>query len=61
MRARTRAGSLMVKVASPGAGIEDGINTFANRHRGSSRFSPTRRAFAILELISRHEGALWHT
>jgi hypothetical protein len=51
----------MVKVASPGAGIEDGIYTFANRHRGSSRFSPTRRAFAILELISRHEGALWHT
>ena len=58
---RTRAGSLMVTLSSPGAGIEDGIDTFANRHRGSSRFNPARRAFTILELISRHEGALWHT
>ena len=61
MRTRTRAGSLKVKLVSPSAGIEDGINTFANRYRGSSRFNPARRAFTILELISRHEGALWHT
>ena len=60
-RARTRAGCLMVKLASPGAGIEDGIDAFANRHRGSTRFDPGRRAFTILEVISRHEGALWHT
>ena len=61
MRARTRAGSLMVKSASPGAGIEGGINTFANRHRGSSRFNTAHRAFTTIdELISRHEGALWH-
>ena len=51
----------MVKLASPGAGIEDGINTFANRHRGTSGFNTARRAFTILDFISRHEGALWHT
>jgi hypothetical protein len=51
----------MVKSASPGAGIEDEINAFANRHRGSSKFNTARRAFTILDLISRHEGALWHT
>jgi hypothetical protein len=50
----------MVKLASPGAGIEDGINTIANRHRDFSRFNPARQAFTILELISRNEGALWH-
>jgi len=53
----------MVKPASPGAGIEDGIKAFANRHRGSSasRINTARRAFTILDIISRHEGALWHT
>jgi hypothetical protein len=51
----------MVKSAFPGAGIEDGINAFANWHRGSSRFNTARRAITILDLISCHEGALWHT
>ena len=62
-RARTRVGSLMVKSASLGADIEDGINAFAKRHRGSStsRFNTALRAFTILDIISRHEGALWHT
>ena len=51
----------MVKSASPVAGIEDGINAFANLRRGFSRFSTAHRIFTILEHISRPEGVLWHT
>ncbi len=58
---RTRAGNLqgecpVVKPASSGAGIEDRLGALAERHPGSSKFNTARRAFTILDLISRHEG-----
>ena len=35
---------------------EDRFGAFADRHRGSSKFNTARRAFTILDLVSRHEG-----
>lgn len=35
---------------------DDRFGVFADRHRGSSKFNTARRAFTILDLVSRHEG-----
>lgn len=46
----------MKPAVQPRAGLQGRTDTLTDRHRGSSRFNTARRAFTILDLVSRREG-----
>ncbi len=51
-----RGPAMKPAVVRPGAGVQDRTDTFAGRNRGSSKPDTARRAFTILDLVSRREG-----